>query len=52
MVKFRKKLRQRLAEIGIGSNVLKDIGLSFSISLATRSVGLVKEAIVAGFPAA
>ena len=48
MVKFRKKLRQRFTEIGIGSNVLKDIGLSFSISLAARSVGLVKEAVIAG----
>lgn len=48
MFKSRKEWRQRFAKIGIGSNVLKDIWLSLSISLAARSVGLVKEAVVAG----
>lgn len=48
MVKFSEKWLHGFTKIGLGSNVLKDIGRSFSISLAARSVGLVKEATIAG----
>ena len=37
------------AKIGLGSTVLKSIGLSFSISLVVRIVGLFKEAVLASF---